>query len=233
MKIHLPFKRFMVVLSAITGFLIVADMIGLVSKHVFGYSRIALFQLDREANIPTLYSSVGLLLCAALLASIASTRKLQKQSDVLYWAGLAFVFLFLGIDESAGIHERLIIPLRSTLDTSGALYFAWIIPYGIFVIGLGVLYLRFLLRLPAQTRLWVFFAGALYIAGALGGEMLSGAWASSYGQENITYALLTSFEETLELLGILTFIYFLFLYIVTEFKTLNVEFNSQSRISDG
>lgn len=226
MKIRLPLKRFMIILGDITGFLIVSDLVGLISKYIFGFSRISLFQLDREANIPTLYSSVGLLLCAALLALIAFARKLGRQRDVLYWTGLAFIFLFLGIDESAGVHERLIVPLRSALHASGPLYFAWIIPYGIFTIDLGVVYFHFLLRLPTRTRFWVFLAGAFYIAGALGGEMLSGMWASAHGQDNIIYALLTSSEETLELLGILTFIYFLLLYMTTEIRTLNVEFDS-------
>jgi hypothetical protein len=225
MNIYINPKRVITILVIITVFLIAADLTGLISKHVLGANRIALFQLDREANIPTLYSSVTLLICSALLALIASIRKLDKPGEHFYWAGLAIIFFFLGIDESAGIHERLIIPLRSALGTSGVLFFAWIIPYGIFVMILGTLYLRFLMRLPTQTRFWVFLAGGLYLAGALGGEMLSGSWASAHGEENITYALLTSFEEMLELFGLLTFIHFLFLFMGAEFKSLSVKFN--------
>ncbi len=213
-------KKVVVVLGTIVICLIVANMVGIVSKYYFGYSRIALFDLDREANIPTLYSSTTMLLCAGLLAVIAAARKRQERRDYLYWAGLAVVFLFLSADETAGLHERLIIPLRSALHTSGTLYFAWVIPYGIFVITVMLVYLRFLFSLPVGIRYLIIFAGILYVAGALGGELIGGYWIELHGQANITYALITTCEESLEMTGILVFIYALMSYITSELKGL-------------
>ena len=91
-----------------------------------------LFDLDEERNIPTLYASITLLFCSVLLSIIAFARKNGSMSAFLQWLGLAGIFLFLSIDEAVIIHEHLIDPIRSTLNTSGFLYFAWLIPYGIF-----------------------------------------------------------------------------------------------------
>ncbi len=208
-------------LGTIIMCLIMANMVGIVSKYYFGYSRIALFELDREANIPTLYSSVTILLCAGLLAVIAIAKKRQEEREYLYWAVLAISFLFLAVDETAGLHERLISPLRTALHTSGVLYFAWVIPYGILLIIMIGIYFRFLFSLPVRFRYSIIFAGLLYVGGALGGELIGGYWTESYGQENIIYALITTCEESLEMAGVLVFIYALMSYIASELRDLS------------
>lgn len=213
-------KKVVIFLGTIVICLIAANFVGIFSKFYLGSSRIVLFELDREANIPTLYQSVTILLCAGLLAVIAVARKREKKRNYLYWAGLAAVFLFLSADETAGIHERLIIPLRTALHTSGFLYFAWVIPYGILLITMMVTYFRFLFSLPVRFRYLMIFAGILYVAGALGGELISGQWSDLHGQENLTYTLITTCEETLEMVGILVFVYALMSYITSELKDL-------------
>ncbi len=214
-------KRVVRLLGAIVVCLIAANLFGLVSKYYFGSHRIALFNLDREGNIPTLYAAVTTLLCAGLLAVIATARKRQEKRDYLYWAGLAIIFLFLAVDDGAAIHENIIRPLRDALNTSGVLYFAWVIPYGIFVVVLGLVYLRFLFSLPARIRYLIIFAGILYVGGALGFELIGGNWAELYGQENVTYELLTTCEQSLQMAGVLVFVYALMSYIASELKDLS------------
>lgn len=213
-------KKVVTVLGAIIIFLIVANMIGIVSYFYFGSHRIALFNLDREGNIPTLYNAVTLLLCAGLLAIIATARKRQEEREYLYWAGLAIIFLFLAVDDGAAIHENIIRPLRTALHTSGVLYFAWVIPYGFFVIALGVIYLRFLFSLPVRIRYLMIFAGILFVGGALGFELVGGQWTELHGQENVAYALITTCEQSLQMTGILVFIYALMSYIASELNDL-------------
>jgi len=213
-------KKVVTVLGAIIIFLIVANMIGIVSYFYFGSHRIALFNLDREGNIPTLYNAVTLLLCAGLLAIIATARKRQEKREYLYWAGLAIIFLFLAVDDGAAIHENIIRPLRTALHTSGVLYFAWVIPYGFFVIALGVIYLRFLFSLPVRIRYLMIFAGILFVGGALGFELVGGQWTELHGQENVAYALITTCEQSLQMAGILVFIYALMSYIASELNDL-------------
>jgi hypothetical protein len=213
-------KKVVTILGAIIIFLILANMVGIVSYFYFGSHRIALFNLDSEGNIPTLYSFVTELLCAGLLAIIATARKRQEKREYLYWAGLAIIFLFLALDDGAAIHENIIRPLRNALHTSGFLYFSWVIPYGILVITIGLIYLRFLFSLPVKTRNMIILAGLIFVGGAAGFEMIGGKWATLYGQENLAYALITTCEQSLQMAGILVFVYALMSYIASELSDL-------------
>jgi hypothetical protein len=207
-------------LGVIVLLLIAGNFAGIFSKFYLGSSRIALFELDREANIPTLYQTVTIMLCAALLAVIAIARKRENKREYLYWAGLAAVFLFLSADETAGMHERMIEPLRNALNTSGVLYFAWVIPYGILLVAMMVIYSRFLFSLPLRFRYLIILAAILYVTGALGFELIGGQWTDLHGQENLTYTLITTCEEIFEMAGILVFIYTLMSYIASELDSL-------------
>jgi hypothetical protein len=221
-------KRVVTVLGTIIIFLIVANIVGIVSHFYFGSHRIALFNLDREGNIPTLFSSVTTLLCAGLLAVIATARKRQEKREYLYWAGLAIIFLFLAVDDGAAIHENIIRPLRTALHTSGVLYFAWVIPYGILVIAVGLIYLRFLFTLTVKTRYMIILAGILYVGGALGFELIGGYWTTLYGQENLAYELITTCEQTLQMSGILVFIYALMSFIASELNDIYLYIGSSN-----
>lgn len=213
-------------LSAIVIFLIIANSVGMVSKYYFGSHRIALFNLDGEGNIPTLFSSGAELLCAGLLAIIATARKRQNKREYLYWAGLSIIFLFIAVDDGAALHEKIIRPLRNALNTSGALYYAWVIPYGMLVIAVGLIYFRFLFSLSVRMRYLFILAATLFVGGALGVEMIGGAWFERFGHENVGYELITMFEQSLQMSGILVFIYALMSYIETELNDLFIHIGS-------
>jgi hypothetical protein len=138
------------------------------------------------------------------------------------WLGLALLFVFLSLDEVAGIHEYPIEPLRQAFDASGYLYYPWVVPAAILVAMLGFSYARFLVRLPRPTRWGFLLAGGLYIAGALGVEMLSGAQASAHGEENLVYALIVTLEEACEMTGVAVFIGVLLAYLRTRSKTVSL-----------
>lgn len=69
------------------------------------------FNLDYEANLPTIYQSVKYYLFAHFcLFNIWAFRYLYKKSDRkydLFWSAIGFVLLALGIDELGQIHESL------------------------------------------------------------------------------------------------------------------------------
>lgn len=231
MNITFEPKKVVIFLGAIIICLIVANMMGILSKYYFGSHRFALFNLDSEGNIPTLYSSGAELLCAGLLTIIAIARKRQEKREYLYWVGLAVVFLYIAVDDGAAIHENIIRPLRTALHTSGFLYFAWVIPFGIFVTVLALIYSRFIFSLPVRTRAMIILAGLIYVGGALGLEMIGGKWATLYGQENIAYELITTCEQSLQMVGILVFIYALLSYINSELSDLSFHIGTLSRNS--
>jgi hypothetical protein len=162
--------------------------------------------------VPTFFSAFNLVTSALLLAVVASQSRAERYSA--HWRWLAVLFAFLAVDEDASLHEMLIGPVRELLPVSGPLFFAWIVPYGLAVLAIGLLYLPFVRSLPARTRVLFIAAGSLYLAGALGIESVGGWYFSRNGEtEDLRYSLLVAAEEFAEMSGIILFIYALLDYL--------------------
>lgn len=205
--------------------LLIANAAGIVlrfcSDHDHIRSLIRLVDFSAEKNIPTLYSSSALLVAGVLLSVIALAHK-RRGSSSRPWSALAVIFLFLAIDETVLLHERVGGPIREALGTSGLLFFAWVIPYGIALVVFVIVYSRFLLRLPRRIGVLFGLSGGVYVAGAIGFEMLGGRHYSLYGRDDLGYAVLYTCEDLLEMLGVAIFIYALLLYIADELKCLTI-----------
>lgn len=176
------------------------------------------FYFDNEANFPSLYSAVAILFCAAILWRIGSTPIESSRKRSLYWKSLSVVFTFLALDEFIGIHEYLFYPAQEILKKlpvqSDYFHFAWFIPYGIAVIILAIFFLRFFITLPARLKILFTLSGLLFMSGAVGMEMIGGkywaeqGWAIDHSDPvDLNYALIVTFEELFEMLGIALFIY--------------------------
>lgn len=176
---------------------------------------VPLFDFNEEGNVPTLFTTLLLLACAGLAFLVGVARRAGAGREGAYWLFLAAVFIFMGVDESMNIHEQLVTPVQEALGgTSGALFFAWVIPYGLAVLLLGLVYLRFVWRLPARVRALIFLAGGLYVAGALGMEIVGGEYLDWHGGErDVIFALMATVEETLEMVGLAVFVLALLTYI--------------------
>jgi hypothetical protein len=222
MKLTIEPRQASLFLAAIALFLIFAAVMGLLSVYVLGYDYvfglIDFFNLNNENNLPTFFSALVLLLCSLLLFVIASSRKSSGQ-PAGYWLGLALIFLFLSIDEDASIHEVLIVPVRTMLEVSGPFYYAWVIPYGLVVLAIGVAYIPFLFRLPRNIRRLIVIAGSVFVSGALGVELIEGWYYAAHDEtEDLVYELLVTLEESLEMLGTIVFCYALLLFLADELK---------------
>lgn len=178
---------------------------------------IRLLNLDVERSIPTFFSSMMLLASSFFLFIITSALRKDGKS-YLYWFGLSLIFLFLSLDESLMIHEGLIEKLRTQLDTSGFLYFAWVIPYAAGLIIFLLVYIRFLINLPYRTRLLFIIAGIVYVSGAMGLELIGGKYYELYGDQSLSFTILFTIEEILEMAGVVVFIYALTSYMDSELK---------------
>lgn len=213
-RVH-PRKVFDVLLCLIL-IMLLANCIGIISKFHFHHGRIfglvPLFDFDNETNIPAFYSALSLILASVLLAVIGLAHKRQGFS-YRSWFVLGAIFFFLSVDEIASIHECLTVPIRNLLNTSGLLWFAWVIPYGVALIVFVMSYCRFLLRLPKETMILFVASGATFVSGAIGFELLGGMHEELYGHYNPTYALFYTCEELLEMLGIAIFLYALLSYM--------------------
>jgi hypothetical protein len=184
--------------------------------NLFGLS--PLFDFNREGNLPAFYSALSLLIVATLFLVIGGYARTHGDRWQRHWLWLGVIFLFLAVDEGVELHGILSQPLRDLGHLSGALYFAWVIPYGILTIIFAIAYWRFWLALPPSPRAQFAVAAGLYILGALGFELLGGIIVSEHGglrtgldtwQHAITYTI----EELLEMSGILLSIHALLHYI--------------------
>ena len=210
MAIRLPPKSIMRSLYAVVAGLVGLHVTVQVVRFLTGDDRlfglVYMFSLGAETNVPAFYATFSLLFTALLLAAVGVASRGDPKAGMRYWFGLAAVFLFLSMDEMLGFHERLSEPLRSELGTSGLLYYAWVIPYGLGVLGLAAVYLRFLARLPRQTTVRFIGAGILFVSGAIGAEMVGGVVSEQYGNANVAFVVIQTIEEVLEMVGILVFI---------------------------
>lgn len=217
------------VIAAVLATISVAgQLIRYVGEHDHVYGLLIpleeLFHVDREQNVTTLFS-VFLLLCAAFLLGLISILKRQRQDpEFSKWLILTCGFIYLATDEGWSFHETLSEPVGRLLgdESLGVFFFSWVLPAiaGVFVLGL--LFLKFLLRLPPLTR-WSFLGAAtLYLGGAIGIEMIGGRYAESHGLKNLTYQLCAHLEEILEMAGIIVFIHALLRYFAKQYP--KVEF---------
>lgn len=222
------FSRLLIVFTL----LLLANVTGIILKFYFDhanvYGLVPLFDFDREDNIPTLFSSLLLLASAVLLMSISFIHN-RLRNPWLPWFGLACIFLFLSFDEIASFHERLTMPVRSVMDVSGIFYFAWVIPYMFILLFLLAVYSRFLISLPKRFMSLFILSGGVYISGAIGLELLGGLHASSFGVAGLQYSVIYTFEELLEMLGVMLFIYSLLSYIKSEFESYSITLKSGGR----
>jgi hypothetical protein len=179
-----------------------------------------IFDLDTENNMPSFYATVTLLISSALLGLIGFTTFKQKKPYVYHWFGLAGVFLYLAIDESEKIHERLSEPVEALLPISGEFNSAWVIPFGLAGIILLVIYLKFILALPTKIRNLFLLAGIIFVTGAMGLEILGVSRGSVYGGDLITIVFYT-LEEVMEMAGIAIFIYALVSYYASQVTVTN------------
>lgn len=171
------------------------------------------FYLDAEGNIPTYVNALLLFIPSVLLYAISLWKNSVKDKFRFYWFSLSFIFFYLSIDEMTVIHENLIKPMRAVVGAEGFFYFAWVIPGMIIVALFGLVYLLFFLHLDKKFKLLFFISLGVYIGGAVGGEMISGYFADALGQKNITYAIVASLEESIEMIGCSLIIYSLLEYI--------------------
>ena len=208
-----------------------------------------LFNVGDERNIPTWFESIQFLLCSILLAVVTVAKKQRNDRYSLHWGVLSIILLLLSLDEVASIHEAIgqqserLLHSATGLTPGGAITFFWVVPGAVFVIIVLLAYLRFLAHLPRTTRRSFLFAGALFVLGALGIEMLTAQVVSSsggianwiesssggiVGRESasaiptILKGLQTSVEEMFEMLGLTAFVYALLAYIRSYVEDISV-----------
>jgi hypothetical protein len=151
----------------------------------------ATFDLDGEGNVPTWFSSAGLLACGAC------AFLLRRRARGL--TAFAFLLSVAAVDEVAMFHERAAAWL---LEHRGDVppIVVWLLG-GVLAAALGATLVPTLRRLPPAVRTRLVVSGVVFVASAVGVETLGQAWARRHGWHNAIYTLLVLFEECGEMLG--------------------------------
>ena len=171
-------------------------------SHFFGL--VWLFKVDAEGNFPSGFSAIlmffaGLLL---LIITILESRRIGHLS--WHWVGLSFMFLYLSADEAFSYHEKLIITGPILLRKIAPIFnyaLTDIIPAMSLLFIIVLFCVKFFLGLPARTRLSFLMASVLFLGGSVGFELISGRYAAFFGMDNLTYDLIATVEESLEMVA--------------------------------
>ncbi|KAA3436780.1 hypothetical protein [Rufibacter hautae] len=184
----------------------------LTSRYTFQYYVTGMFYFDGERNIPTYFSTLNLLFGAGLLFLIS--KYVKRSSTPLYhrkWYWMGWVFVWLATDELFALHEITAKPMRTMLqhvfqqENIGLLHFAWFVPYALVLTFVGFYFVRFVFSLPRKTLYNFILSGILFLGGAIGMEMVSGLIVSN--DLLSVYKLVTTLEESFEMIGVIFFIY--------------------------
>ncbi len=173
------------------------------------YGLVRLFDMGVEANLPTFFSALQLLVVSLVLAMIGLLRRRQHERHAAEWLLLALMFLLLAVDESSEIHEMSVRPFREFAPwlATGLFYWAWVLPAAMLVVFVAWRFAGFVFNyLPADTRKHTVVGAALFVGGAIGVEMPEARYVEQHGLDNFAYGMFVLVEEALEMSGVLVFL---------------------------
>jgi hypothetical protein len=196
-------------------------------SHFYGFKK---FFFDDEETVPTYFSAVNLLFAGIILAIISNLKSKLNDPFKMHWKILSIIFVLLSIDEIAGFHEMTIDPLVKAFNLSGYLRFPWVILGIIFMIGFSLYYLNFLKALPKKYIKGFFYSCLFFVSGAIGIETISAKIFISREEsaKDLMYNLVTTAEESCEMIGIIMFITVLLSYL----KSMKSEISFRFKQSD-
>ncbi len=218
LSIRIPPGKIALLLGVAAAFFTLLSFAGRFLKPIVG-DVVSLFGVGNDLSVPSWYASIVLLFAAALVAVIALAKIRYGGDYAARWGILSVIFLYLSSDEMLRLHEGMSgALLQPTLEVigyepSGLLRYPWVIVYAPLALVFVLAYFKFWLDLPAKIRTLFFVAGALFVGGAIGAEMINGLLHDLYGKGGILYAAMTHLEEFLEMIGIVVFVYALLSYI--------------------
>jgi len=192
-------------LNALTLVMLTASLVAVWARWSFGPQAEPAYRflfVDFEGNLPTWVSSALLFGCGVVAAVQAVARRQARDRHWIWWLVLGVFFAALSADEAASLHELLVFPLRRLLGGSAWLRYPLILPGLVVVTATAVLFRRFVIALPRETRRALVSGGTIFFTGALGVETLGGWFDPELYGDNVPYVVLATIEEGLEFLGV-------------------------------
>lgn len=130
----------------------------------------------------------------------------------------------MSFDEAAQIHEKFSFPVQQMLNTSGAFFFAWVIPGLVFVGLFAITFLGFLRALPLKIAAMMVLGGAFYVFGAIGMEMVGSMAVTTQDWGDWAYILAVTVEEACEMFGLALFCAAILVLLADESRAKNSYF---------
>jgi hypothetical protein len=191
--------------------------------NFYGFKK---FFFDDEESIPTYFSAINLLFAGILLAIITNFKSKLNDPFTMQWKLLSIIFVLLSIDEIAAFHEMAIDPLVRAYNLSGYMRFPWVILGLIFMAGFSLYYFQFLKALPKPYIKGFFCSCLIFLSGSIGLETISAKIFISLEQspKDLMYNLVTTLEESFEMIGIIMFINVLLSYLKSMNNSINFYF---------
>lgn len=157
--------------------------------------------LDREGNLPTLFSTLQLTGAAVLLGLVAAAHR-HPGGAPRRFAALAGVFLLLAADEAFQMHETLGRFVPASVQRLSPLTgcYTWVYIGLPLAAAAGLVFLPLVWKLDRSARRLVIVAAGLFVGGALGLEVVGGLVKAMYSDP--LYHVVTHAEEWCEMAGI-------------------------------
>lgn len=203
------FRRLLAIIAVLVTLSIVAMALRFGLGISKGLGAIALIDLNSETNFPTYFSSGLLAFCSVLLTMIGIAHRRFHIGWHRHWFLLALGFFAMSMDEFIQLHEKTMDFISGHLGIvpGSILTNSWVILAFVLLPLVGLAYLRFLLAMNRRSALLILAAGIVYVGGAVGVEMVSGMMKGTYGFGSLPFMISTTFEETMELIGLAMFVY--------------------------
>ena len=218
LAVELEPRRVLLVLLAITALLVALSDAMLCLFHLgprFPLRDFFVFVLsvNEEKSVPTVFNFLLHVLSAILVLAVTVLKRRAVGHYPWRWVLLFLIFLYTASDEILVLHERIGTRLHEQIHTTGALFYAWLIPGAGFVLLVTVLELRLVLDLPAPIRRLAIASACIFVGGALGVETLESMEASGRALNTLRWELLGGIEEGMEMAGLSLFIYAMLRYV--------------------
>ena len=199
----------------------------------FASKAMLFFDVDQEKSLATWWATVTLASLGVLTWFVGQSRPKTSFGERLGWWMLAFGFVFLSVDESCMLHERIGGKTAFGVDTPFE-YARWIIVW----LPLAALFGGFIFwkmwRGSKRTVIGLTVGAVVFLAGAVGTEIINSKnryaadsttqerlrlEATDFeetqplvftGKENYAYIAGTAIEEFLEMLGVVIWFWVMF-----------------------
>jgi len=225
--IPLPVLLLLAGVGALTAMSLISNLLWLDGSTLSLGMRL-LFGVDQEMSLPTWWSSTTLAGLGVLTWFVMRARRHDSKIERMAWILLAFGFVFLSIDESCMLHER----IGGMIPSDGLYMHArWIVLW----LPLGAIAGGFVLwklwRSSRQTVIGLVIGAVIFLSGAVGMEFFNAvhrrqmeyeaeamtqelieqaqsespeqlAPVDKKGKRNLPYIAGTAAEELLEMLGV-------------------------------